>query len=747
MKKFFLSLLLLVTATFMSGVFAQSAEEAARYGQLQEIQLPKAGKLGKFIKKADPNVTALKISRELNEKDWLLLYSLPNIAYLDLWNAKNVAKKYGAHEIDPSELYLVLPNTLKFLVVPHDIHIVSLPDKPKYSLDVVVAESAIRFINNSKTVWGISGDNIYVTNIKLHMVGDGNLEDMIQSLKGYYGKSSNRETDCKTLYILGEQGKCNFRGYNPQEIIIQSTGQRILNVYTGNKKNVDLSEYDMIMGYAFYPGYEESYIKTVNVGQKITEIPEGCFKKCKNLRYIIMPSVKTIGKEAFYDCSSLDIVSAPLVTHVGTNAFPYHPIREFRYIYKLPADSEKLDLSALEGTKVTKIDLTEHQYAPELITGYNTLQYMIKNVDFVIPANAYKHRYNVGDWKKIPVMEEGAKDTYIFQLDSIGSLKNFINDDNAQNVKSLTLKGVMDETDFEVIRKCKNLRYLDLTHCFTFQSANNAKADYEANVFMLQLFSMAFSADRQKKEQQYEHYEISTEEVQAARIRENWLKGLGIDDITSITPEDIDAMFGNRKAMLRETCWLPKYALTGLYRLEELKLPLMLLQIKENELFYNEDDKMSLRKVHLSNELSYLGREIFENATNLSEINFPDSLQYIGVSCFRKSGLTKVNLSKTKIKYWGYSAPKDATNMLYTDAFAECQLQEFHSPIGVQYTKQWYDGSSRLLNWSDETTIYMNIPEPFCTAENFGTYKELHIPRGMKAAWRGYPNLIDDIDL
>ena len=25
--------------------------------------------------------------------------------------------------------------------------------------------------------------------------------------------------------------------------------------------------------------------------------------------------------------------------------------------------------------------------------------------------------------------------------------------------------------------------------------------------------------------------------------------------------------------------------------------------------------------------------------------------------------------------------------------------------------------------------------------------KELHIPRGQKAAWRGYPNLIDDIDL
>ena len=29
----------------------------------------------------------------------------------------------------------------------------------------------------------------------------------------------------------------------------------------------------------------------------------------------------------------------------------------------------------------------------------------------------------------------------------------------------------------------------------------------------------------------------------------------------------------------------------------------------------------------------------------------------------------------------------------------------------------------------------------------YGKAKEIHIPRGTKAAWREYPNLIDDIDL
>lgn len=780
-RRIIFSSLLLVVATMFNAVFAQSAEEAAKYGQLQEIQLTKAGQLSKFIKKEDPNVKALKLSGEFNAKDWELLYSLPNIAYLDLQEVQNVAKDYKYKDesgtkrelgIGEGELLLFSSESLKFLAVPHNVTKVSLPNQPKYSLDMLVADCGINFIrhkltnektdreasiklldvkistsdtpsgNDDKELAVLLSMGIDPSSLSAEMKNLGTIMGYLNSLGDKY---SGSRPNCRTLYIMGNKKGFRCEKLDPQEIVIESTGERILNYYVGDSKVVNLNDYNMIIARAF----EGKNIEEVNTGEKITNIPDNCFWDIRTLKRVIMPAVKTIGTNAFYDCYSLDIVSAPRITHVGKNAFPDHPIREFQYTYKLPANAENLDLSALVWTGVTKIDLTEHQYAPDLILprGGKEDQYMKKQVEFIIPANAYKHRYNVGNWKEMHVIEEGAKDTYTFQLDSIGSLRNYINDDNAINVQSLTLTGVMDETDFEVIRKCKNLKYLDLTHCFTFQSAQNAKADYEANVFMLQLYSLAFSADRQKKEQQYEHYEATTEEVQAARIRENWLKGLGVDDITS---EDIDAMFGNRKVIYRETCWLPKYALTGLYRLEELKLPLMLLQIKETDLFYGRDeyDKKSLRKVHLSEDLTYLGREIFEGATNLTEINFPDSLQYIGISCFRKSGLKKVDLSKTKIKYLGDSAPKDATNMLYTDAFADCQLQEFHSPVGMQYTTQWYDGSSLLLYWwSNEAIIYMNIPEPFCKAGSFSTYKELHIPRGQKAAWRGYSNLIDDIDL
>lgn len=752
-KRFILSTLLLIIATMFNAVFAQSAEEAAKYGQLQEIQVPKAGKLGKFVKNADPNVTALKISGELNEKDLVVLFSLPNVAYLDLQEAKVVATSYKFKDnfgnmterfIGQNDLLLSCSDELKFLVLPHYVQKVALLKKPQHALDMLVADYRVKFIQPRRSP--DSNDNrinIDINEIKIYTSNEGkSIEEYFASLsKEQYGEVS---TDCKTLYLIGDGKYCNGSKLFPEEIVIQSTGERILNVYMGKDPIVDLSSYNRLLGAAFFMN---DNIKKVYTGEKITEIPQLCFRYCRQLEFVDMPAVKTIKQFAFADCSSLTGVSMPSIAYVEKHAFlDASQLRGTIYTYKLPENRDVLDLSQFVGTGVSKIDLTEHAYAPDLVmpSDRTTPAYVKNYVEFIIPANSRKHRYDVGEWKNLHVIEQGTQDTYSFKLDSVGMLQNLITEDNALNIRKLTLRGVLDESDFEVIRACKNLKYLDLTNCFTFQSTKNAKADLASNIALLQLFSMASTYDREKKEQQYEHYEVSTETVQAARVRENFLKGLGVDDISN---EDIEKMFGNGKVILREECWLPQYALNGLTKLEELILPTKLLKIEnEKSLFYKDEDKMSLRRVQVSKELKYIGDKVFKNAYNLQEINFSDSLQYIGVSCFRKSGLTKVDLSKTKIKYWGDSAPKDATNMLFTDAFLGCPLQEFRSPIGAQYPEKWYNGS-QILDWSSETVIYMNMPEPFCKSESFGTYKELHIPRGMKAAWRGYPNLIDDIDL
>lgn len=777
-RKFFLSLLLLVTATFMSGVLAQSAEDAAKYGQLQEIQIPAAGKLGKFVKKGDPNATALKISGELNEKDLAILFSLPNIAYLDLSDAQNIATTYefkgkdGKQEfkIDEDEFMLLCGNSLKYLATPKNKSVISILPEVAYEFDCLVLNDKIRFINCGKerterysnyrlchNSWE-EAKNIKVKSVKIHSLNEGSNNKMLsqyisdffsngQALREILFNDISLLTGggifCETMYITGngnslsKEARRAIFSVKPQDIIIESTGEKFFKSYYGDAKVVDLSSYDAIIAGAF----EDTHVEEVNLGNKITVIPEYCFKGCENLKKITMPNVTMVMRGAF---ESTNIISSLHLT------------------YKLPAESAELNLTKLKGTGITKVDLTEHPYAPELkrpteIANSNSgsrqedryaWEDMKKNIEFVIPGGARNHRYNVGDWKELKVTEFGVQDAYTFKLDTIGSLKNFINDDNALNIRKLTLKGVMDETEFEYIRKCKYLTYLDMTNCFTFASVEVAKSEAAANLFLMKLMSLGSTMDKEKKEQQYAHYETTYDEMQKAQIRDNFIKSLGVDDIKM---EDLDAIFGQGKVFPSSECYFPEYALVGLWELEEIKFPRKLLKLEVKNLWDRSKFYTKLKKVTFSNELKFLGDHLFEGASALQEVNFPDSLQYIGVSCFRDAGLTKVDLSNTQIKFWSESARKDATNMLFTDAFVNCPLTEFHSPIKAQYPKNWYDDQWIKNDKPNEVVMYMNMPEPFCNAEVLqgllGRIKEIHIPRGMKAAWRGYPNVIDDIDL
>ena len=288
MKKLVLSLLLLVTATFMSGVFAQSAEEAAKYGQLQEIQLLKAGQLSKFIKKEDPNVKALKLSGEFNAKDWELLYSLPNIKYLDLQEVHNVATEYKYKDksgtkcvirIREGELCLFSSESLKFLAVPHNVNMVSLPKEPKYSLEMLVADSEIDFIEHILHRDQIDRHaKIKLLDVKIStsdtpIKGRNTISSYISSLGRERKYRDTYHLDCRTLYIAGNKQYCNCKELKPQEIVVESSGEKALNYYTGDSKIVNLNDYSMIIARAF----EGKNIEEVNTGEKITDIPDNCF--------------------------------------------------------------------------------------------------------------------------------------------------------------------------------------------------------------------------------------------------------------------------------------------------------------------------------------------------------------------------------------------------------------------------------------------------------------------------------------
>lgn len=799
-RKFFLSLLLLVTATFMSGVFAQSAKDAAKYGQLQEIQVPKAGKLGKFIKKADPNVTALKISGELDAKDFALLFTLPNIAYLDLTNIQlstsynqmryeykdGKEKKYI--DVFKNELLLMCPNTLKYLALPSKTTKLIIPDGYSYSLDMLVVDGRYN-ITGTETSSGFSGSTTRYTPSSItfrcakirpanYFRGRYGVEEDALTKKhsnrnrtGYLKRNEERnkydnsfENDLSgqkrdrvhVLYIPSKEALqwSVMEKFDPEEIVIESTGKKILNRYAGGS-NADVSGYDEIREYAF----ANSSVVTVTLGNNIKKLPRGCFYNCKSLTSINMPSVEEFGEYALEGATSLALSE-----------------------YVLSANIQEIDVTSLPSS-VKVINLTQHKYPPTLnnyepkkrvwksgviFTTDHTFMDLgaLSDVEFIIPKGSFM-KYLIGNWKYLHITEDGAQDTYSFQLDSVGSLKNFLTEDIIPNVKKLTLKGVLGETDFELIRKCKNLQYLDISNCFTFEETQAAKERYSEQASFWKMVAAGVDASREMNQRKYDNWEISTEEAvqreAAARIAKSFLP-------ETMTPEEMDRAFGKDRVIWRKECYFPEFAFEGLCWLEHIEFPQKFVAINK-ALFSSEAEMQHLTTIHFSEETALLGDFIFSGASNLKEINIPRELMIIGRGCFKGCAIEKVDLTNTKIKFWVLTTREIMGVQSYgltLDAFFDCPLKEFHSPKNIKapegcerlrdssieerYGESTSPVDKRLkTNNSNLVKLYFYFEEPFCSAQHFeniyGKAKEIHIPRGMKAAWRGYSNLIDDIDL
>ena len=76
-------------------------------------------------------------------------------------------------------------------------------------------------------------------------------------------------------------------------------------------------------------------------------------------------------------------------------------------------------------------------------------------------------------------------------------------------------------------------------------------------------------------------------------------------------------------------------------------------------------------------------------------------------------------------------------------------------PFDVIITKSREQVQCIILSSTEELITYQYVDDASQTftmstseiEKIYGKVKEIHIPRGAKAAWREYPNLIDDIDL
>ena len=657
------------------------------------ITVDKPGNLKKNLGKSSEGITALKISGTLNYKDLTFLLTLQSITYLDLTDVSVVGggvvkwkdesgEKHSTSTLEEGELVIKPLMNLCTLFLPKEFR--NIVDAEKISI-------------NTLHVCSYDGWNANIGNIKnlyLDFVDLSQCEykEKYKYTMRYKEYKSNFRTDNRfinpyvdVLYVKDPQMMYyGYSEYYPAVVICKEQDFKALLRYNGNDTNIDLSEYSLLGEYLF----ADKGIKSVNLGDKITTIPNGCFFGCESLTKIEGgKNVEKVGEVAFWKVPAENVVFHEKLNSLAQTAFAYSGITTVEFL----------------SPYAPSFDSPGYMYKDEI--KHNEYYDKNRSIHFIIPKGA-SEKYDIGIWKNLEVGEKGAASEFEFVLESAGSLKQFITPANASKIKSLTLKGFMEDSEFEVIRQCKNLRYLDMTYLYIAKSGATRKKEEAHKEFVLGLVSGLAGAAAEEAKTKYE----------------NGTGGIADALNTMIAKDYIDAAVEaerNNKVVADDNCFIPENAFENLDLLTEIHFPLQLKTIKTS--IPNMVNKVVLPPVLETIEGGFSGSKI-------TEFVAPSTLTYIGRAAFMGcKNLKKVDLSASKVSSIGQ------------EAFEGCsELEEFR---GSKYLTKL---DNMTIPPSKKCIGYFYTKEaPTCVLSRF---REYHVPRGCKAGWSSCEPCYDDID-
>ena len=222
--------------------------------------------------------------------------------------------------------------------------------------------------------------------------------------------------------------------------------------------------------------------------------------------------------------------------------------------------------------------------------------------------------------------------TLDIKLEKPNTILSVLPIDKLSSIDSLTITGFMYETDLEVLKQCKNMRYLNLAKTY-ITSSPQKKREENANAAAL---SGLFSLLGQVADAKYTNGDMTAlEHAQIAGFSKL------MKDATSVTKAE-------------EKCYVPYETLKGMKRLETVILPLRASSIGGHA-FYG---CTSLKHVVLPPFLSRMGDAAFANCYSLEHIDFPATLTDIGMEkrYDRSDYNGACSFENTKIKKFDFSS-------------------------------------------------------------------------------------------
>lgn len=642
--------------------------------QLISIKCEKPGSLKSEIKK-HPGITELKVSGVLNAKDMTEIYALSDLTALDLSGVsfddlfgeiKIVDGKEKKKLLLYKDRFYLFHKHLKKLWLPSDCRYIDNilgPLRPYVLEDLYISYNCFK---NMERYWeDVIAQNIHVANVQNNngksIISNGERASALKHLR------FESITMVDTIFL--DQMPSDFEMLKNVVPSIVKVGNSCTFLYDWRQQKQkvtkdDLNGIDFICSGAF-TGHEE--IKELEIPQEIKYLPDYCFEGC-NIQKLTLRTIDKIGIFSHNDGGVKELYFETDVAPMADRIFFEKAIKDKMQIY--------------------------------------------------IPSGARK-KFSIGDWKKVVLHEIGENTTFNIVIEEAGKLENYITDDIANAATSLTLTGIIYDTEIPILEKCQGLTMLDLSKTIILKSKETVQKEKQETEALAAAFGMMFNLAAAQAQHDYELGKGNVADAIGTKAIADKFNRL----IENTPPSDIKPS---------DECILPRLKFS---MLEELRLPIVLKKINN---YIVSDVKRIVFPPHIES----IPMEAFRYCTNLEILEFPESVKEF-------TGDLEDNLrncSKLKVLDFGKTKITDLPSRFFY-AGTRLTVEKLILPSTLQSLEYFSVSLSR------DCDLYVPVKEIkdriFISEESNSKINKirLHILKGHKAVWGSMEDLTGKVEL
>ncbi len=337
--------------------------------------------------------------------------------------------------------------------------------------------------------------------------------------------------------------------------------------------------------------------------------------------------VKIYGKDSdqgyFSETNIEKLILSPCLTYIGRRAF--WKCKELKeVVFPEGCGDVQIGESVFEGCKNIKI----------IRVPKGKVEYFAKMLK--LPESIFE--------------DGGATLEYNITVERPSTILEKLPADKLAQIGKLAVTGILDENDLAIIKSCKNLKELDLSHAYTTLSASEQEKRNSKKEFILGMLQTMGKVATE----QYKNGEIGV------------IDNLQVQLVAEMAKDASQVKSGS------SGCIIPRGAFGDMHKLETVKLPYRATLI-EGKAFFN---CQNLRHIELPLFIEKIGISAFENCENIDFPQFPATLKIVGDNAFNGcKSVTKLDFSrcifnvKNGVGYFAFSHPNN--------------LKELHLPEGV----------------------------------------------------------------